>query len=62
MAEEEASGALVPIFSPVRRRLAYYVVWSRKANSKVRNFVRWVVGEVGPAVIDDSNRPNLYVP
>lgn len=54
MADEVASGMLVPLFSPMQRDLANFVMWHSYANARVRNFVRWIEDEVrrpaaGPA-------------
>ncbi|WP_142846182.1 LysR family transcriptional regulator [Telmatospirillum sp. J64-1] len=46
MEDEIASGTLVPIFTPVQRNLAHFIMWNRYANARVRNFVRWVREEV----------------
>lgn len=46
LADDVKANALVPLFKPVRRDLAYYVIWNKNANYKDRSFVRWIKEEL----------------
>ena len=46
MADDVASGMLVPLFSPVQREFANFVMWNSYAGARVRNFVRWIEDEI----------------
>lgn len=46
LSDDVQAGALVPLFEPVRRNLAYFVTWGKNTNYKTRNFVRWIQKEI----------------
>ncbi|MCK9553596.1 LysR substrate-binding domain-containing protein [Aquamicrobium sp.] len=44
--DEMRAGLLVPVFSPVTRNLAHFVVWNKNANYRARTFVKWLQDEI----------------
>lgn len=55
--DEVRAGLLVPVFSPVTRHLAHYVIWNKNANFRARTFVKWLQEEVARSAEAGSAKP-----